>query len=393
MRRLSILIFLGSALASGPVHAQNEFTVGRKVAEMPSTELKHLLRQYPTAIAAYDKPNGFSLIHYAAMCGSQGSHIPLLLEMGASPNAESYEGITPLDVATQMDCVIPTLELIKAGAKLGANGPTGGTRLHSWAVGAGNSDVLEALLSKDLEVDAKTTLGQTPLHLWAGTNSKHSVGSMLIDAGADIEAREGHGRTALLVAVALGNFNAVDTLLQLGADPLTTDDFGVTALGWTQSDYIIGQEKRQGRRFRRNMERMRDRLRHAKVAVGNPIIASNYADGDAVNVALETYKASWKPGQTAKVLPVGPHHSETNSPNLSAKCGNPNLVGINRETYEENRRAIRSELRRKGAFSVSGTCVQTVTSASQIIDGITKLDVAIIVGDKTHEFQIEVAFD
>ena len=50
-------------------------------------------------------------------------------------------------------------------------------------------------------------------------------------AGVDLEARDAHGMTPLLLAAHSGNAAAMDSLLQLGADPSVYDSNRTNVLG------------------------------------------------------------------------------------------------------------------------------------------------------------------
>ena len=56
------------------------------------------------------------------------------------------------------------VELIAAGANLGAEDQYGRTPLH-WAACKGNKEVVEALIAAGANIDAKTRYGRTPLRI------------------------------------------------------------------------------------------------------------------------------------------------------------------------------------------------------------------------------------
>jgi ankyrin repeat protein len=81
--------------------------------------------------------------------------------------------------------------------------------------------------------------GSTPLH-WASTVQDASVCVPVIrtlaDAGVSVHARNGAGETALHWAVDWRAEHAVNTLLDMGADPNAVDERGNTPLHKIKAD-------------------------------------------------------------------------------------------------------------------------------------------------------------
>jgi ankyrin repeat protein len=131
-----------------------------------------------------------------------------------------------------------------------------GTALH-FAVG--HDKILELLLAKHMDVNAKNELGDTPLHIAAvedltasaelllankadvnaanleGDTPLHSPGSkemaeLLVTKGANIEARNNEGRTPLHTAVKNGLTEIIEYLLSHHADANAKDNEGNTPL-------------------------------------------------------------------------------------------------------------------------------------------------------------------
>ena len=144
--------------------------------------------------------------------------------------------------------------LLADGADVNAAQGDGMTALH-WAADGGHADVADLLLSAGAEVEAKTRVGSyTPLHL-AARSGHRPVAKALLDAGADphvtttnsgvtalhlaaaavdgagavyallrsdveVDAREASsGQTPLMFAAAYNRVEAVEALLEYGADP------------------------------------------------------------------------------------------------------------------------------------------------------------------------------
>ena len=95
----------------------------------------------------------------------------------------------------------------------------------------GQSQVLELLLEKDADVDAKDEYGQTPL-LWAAWNGHEAVVKLLLEKGAELETEDSSGQTPLLWAAWNGHEAVVKLLLEKGAELETKSSYGQTPLLW-----------------------------------------------------------------------------------------------------------------------------------------------------------------
>ena len=85
------------------------------------------------------------------------------------------------------------------------------------AAGAGRAVLLDYLLTRHADVNARTLRGDTPLLLGASTGDTHVVDKLLA-AGADKDAQNVFGDTALMVASRNGDAPIVRRLLEGGVD-------------------------------------------------------------------------------------------------------------------------------------------------------------------------------
>ena len=82
--------------------------------------------------------------------------------------------------------------LITKGALINAKPfEEGWTPLH-YAAREGQAQVVEVLIARGAEIDARDNQGMTPLH-WAAERGQHELAGLLIDAGANMTARDSEG--------------------------------------------------------------------------------------------------------------------------------------------------------------------------------------------------------
>ena len=104
----------------------------------------------------------------------------------------------------------------------------GHTPLHDAAY-RGHENVVELLLAKGADVNAKGNSDRTPLHN-AASGSKPNVARLLLTKGAKVNARMENGYTPLYLAARHGPRSVAELLLANGADVNARDDDGATPL-------------------------------------------------------------------------------------------------------------------------------------------------------------------
>ena len=147
-------------------------------------------------------------------------------------SVNSY-GYTPLMVAVFGDQPEIAAALIDAGANMnfaakpdseyGSDSPLGA------ALTAGAVRSAQVLIDKG--ADLKGTHGRSPMVHVAVAADLPELIPLLVKKGADVEARAGWGNqpTPLMAAAGVGNLQAVNRLLEAGADPAAGDRDGNTA--------------------------------------------------------------------------------------------------------------------------------------------------------------------
>ncbi len=88
--------------------------------------------------------------------------------------------------------------LIEKGANPAAQEFDGSTALHIAASMYGNDEIVKLLIDKGADPNCKDNIDQTPLHVAAAYGDRClPVAKVLVEAGADVNARDNKGRTPL----------------------------------------------------------------------------------------------------------------------------------------------------------------------------------------------------
>jgi ankyrin repeat protein len=161
-------------------------------------------------------------LHWAA---GDAAKVKLLLLNGASVDAKTIEGRTPLFAAATMPGGVPAMRhLLEAGADVNAATLVGTTPLFP-AVNV-SAESTRLLLDHGADPNRATRAGVTPILFTRDA----AVVSLLVEKGADLRARSKVGETALMDAAVRGDLAAAKLLLARGVDVNAVDHRGYTAL-------------------------------------------------------------------------------------------------------------------------------------------------------------------
>ena len=178
-------------------------------------------------------PRGFTpLMH--ALNTFQAQIVPELLKLGADANARDFDGVTPLSLCARNADAATMRLLMAAGGKIDAKdyASDGVARM---ALRYGTAEVFQLVLDAGFDVNAKLPSNipdefYSPLHL-ASSNGNTPVVELLLKKGADMEARGGsYAATALLYAITADRFSTLKSLIQSGARLDVTNSRGNGAL-------------------------------------------------------------------------------------------------------------------------------------------------------------------
>ena len=165
---------------------------------------------------------------FVAILRDDGDAITALLRRGFDPNTRDPKGQVGITIALQNGANKAFAALLASRTvNVDARNVQDESPLMIAAI-KGNVDAVKALIAREADVN-KT--GWAPLHYAASAGSpQHAVIiSLLLENHAYIDATSPNGTTPLMMAAHYGSIEAVQLLLEEGADPTLKNQLGLTA--------------------------------------------------------------------------------------------------------------------------------------------------------------------
>jgi len=159
------------------------------------------------------------------------------LASGVNPNLRDNINLTPIHLASYAGHLPIVVALIEAGAEVNVSNKIGFGPLMV-AAQEGWLEVVQLLIEKGADVNAKTIEGQTAVLMASSTVPiiesdvvpQADILRILINAGADVNVVDVYGGTPLMSASFGGSLDKVQLLVENGANPLSIDLKGKSAL-------------------------------------------------------------------------------------------------------------------------------------------------------------------
>ncbi|RQO80390.1 ankyrin repeat domain-containing protein [Acidovorax sp. FJL06] len=165
---------------------------------------------------------------FVAILRDDGDAISALVRRGFDPNTRDPKGQVGLTLALQNGANKAFAALLAArGVNVEARNAQDESPLMMAAL-KGNVEAVKALIARDADVNKR---GWAPLHYAASAGSPQhaAIISLLLESHAYIDAASPNGTTPLMMAAHYGSIEAVQLLLEEGADPTLKNQLGLTA--------------------------------------------------------------------------------------------------------------------------------------------------------------------
>ena len=187
------------------------------LTETANKEVLQLIIDHGTDVNVVDKDSMTALM-IACWKGNTDA-INILLNAGADPDIANANRDTCLIVATDRSLREDLLQtLIDHGAKVNATNKQNLTALMV-ACWKGNTNAINVLLSAQVDPNIANANGDTCLTVATDRSLSKDMLQALIDRGAKVNASNKQSLTALMVACWKCNTDAINLLLNAGADP------------------------------------------------------------------------------------------------------------------------------------------------------------------------------
>lgn len=195
--------------------------------------------------------HGRTALHWACAGGRPNIVMLCLSVPGCDVGLRDEDGLTAFDIARQngaefipnlfyksmldLDEIDPQAALLRVltltSQPAEARPVFPGTALFE-PVRERNEALVQALISRGVDLTARDSGGDTPLHVAAAQVGSTKIAKLLLEAGSDVAATGGGGGTPLHSAARTADAEMIDVLLDWGADVTGEDSSKQTALHW-----------------------------------------------------------------------------------------------------------------------------------------------------------------
>lgn len=148
--------------------------------------------------------------------------IELLLSHGANPNSPGSMRQSAFYNSFKLDNTDLIKLFLEHGADVHVKNTWGRNALHMALNSRCSKEIIELLLTRNLDVNEPGVVEWTPLHDAVSQYSQSveclDIVRLLVERGADVEAKNNHGETAMHIAVRDKNIKVAEYLSSVGAD-------------------------------------------------------------------------------------------------------------------------------------------------------------------------------
>lgn len=176
--------------------------------------IKLLLRRGASMAEVADKLSGRFPIHDAAMYGCD-EVVKLFLDHGFAVDAVDYNGARPIEYAALQGQIEVARVLLERGADIRNRYMF--KDVFEVAIHNGHFNMVEFLLSQNIDIDTAGQDGNRPLH-WAAYFGNTQIAAFLCRLGADLNAPNSHKNRPIHLAIFGGKTELVSLLHEKKAD-------------------------------------------------------------------------------------------------------------------------------------------------------------------------------
>lgn len=180
-------------------------------------------------ISRYLEEADFSALHRAVLVGVDLGKMLANPAIAAKIDSRGGDGWTPLHLAAMKGDAVATKQLLRAGADFHCRNMTGVTPLY-YACRYGHYDVAKALLDGGADVNMRCQIEREAIHGAATSARAKRLIALLLKHGADINTLGQNQYPPLMYAVIWGPTDAVEFLINNGADLAGRDMVGSTMI-------------------------------------------------------------------------------------------------------------------------------------------------------------------